>query len=496
VTRALSYKHHHVQEQNSYPLQSINYETYNLPVESKMPRRQKYHPKKSRTKYSSFGGVTYDGDTDGDVAFGKGCSLQVIYNQTIELVLTSERQNRAIAWSQDQQQQQPSNRRRPFSLKTQLSQLKGLLRERQSYEAYQLMERRRRDGFLPSRLTWLNQPEKYEPILTHPAGWLIHHTGQDPQNDKNNEEQSESTDSATNTMVPTLQYLSLQVLAQYFDEYWQAMGHDSLHAIMSILPSNSLTELSILLSSSNSGGINDHIAVLLGKHAHVDRLCFRASPVNEEQHQQQQKYENEGTGEDSVSTKLSRFTLTDCGLLELISKLTPSEESHKIYLDDDAVVETWEEWGDSDDDDNNDYRATFFPPYNDGLNIKLRRLELLDCQYVSAPVLLQLLERCSGITHLSLAGSFLRSPQDGMDVLPKLPRVLPNLQVLDVTRCPWITTSLLTNMRCHFELQRGEGNGGSGGLPPPKVYSQGYLYHEPDGTAPESLDLWDTIHFE
>ena len=60
--------------------------------------------------------------------------------------------------------------------------------------------------------------------------------------------------------------------------------------------------------------------------------------------------------------------------------------------------------------------------------------------------LLRWFESCSGITHLSLAGSFRVHHEAGRAILLSLPRVLPSLEVLDVTRCPWATHSMLARM--------------------------------------------------
>ena len=101
-----------------------------------------------------------------------------------------------------------------------------------------------------------------------------------------------------------------------------------------------------------------------------------------------------------------------------------------------------------------------------GCNIRLRRFELLDSHNVSASVLLQFLEKCSGITHLSLSGSTLDCDCDengttttssNNNILYELPRVLPQLQVLDVTRCSntWITTkSMIFNMLQQYSRNR------------------------------------------
>ncbi|KAG7370023.1 hypothetical protein IV203_027769 [Nitzschia inconspicua] len=431
-----------------------------------MPRRHYKKTKSSRAQLPSFGGGSNNGDY-----VGKG-SLQIIHNQTIEHVLKDERQRRAAALGQQQQQQQNDRRRRPFSLRTQL--LHSLLRERQSYEAYQRTERRRRQGSLPmndSAITQQPSSQQQDSIRKHPPGFLIRYDrSQDDQDMDDNDDiividdQVKASKNNHHRVPPTLHALSLQVLSHYLIDYVNAMGREALQSALSLLPPESLTELSIFVSSSY--GMTDQLAVVLGRQGHIDRLCLRAKPQSEEQ----DTSDDDDDDDDNVANvssghPLSTLTLTDRGLLALIM-MTPSCCSHKAKHDnndddDDEYANVLEDWEDGIADDidkdnvitniwdhpqTNDNTTGTILPSSVGINIKLRRLELLDCQHLSAPVVLQLMGRCAGITHLSLAGSFVRNPQDGLDLLTELPHVLPNLQVLDVTRCPWLTTSLLSNL--------------------------------------------------
>ncbi|KAL3911080.1 MAG: hypothetical protein SGILL_007423, partial [Bacillariaceae sp.] len=333
-------------------------------------------------------------------------------------------------------------------------------------------------------------PVKAVPIIRHPPGWILRYGV---------EEEDELTQSSVQ-VPPPLHTLALRQFADYFDHYEDAMGSNQLHAALSVLPPESLAELSILISSSckkdnnkkndkkkKNGGINDRMLVLLAKHGHVEQLCLRAASLpedDEEQHEQEEQVLDDDDGDDDNNNSiddddpnhrrsllLSSGTLTDRGLLALMPPLSLSlqdqrgnnNSSNNLKEDNEYVPDCWEDDEECDADTETEAWADNLPTNNimsdplhahAALNIKLRRLELLDCQHISAPVLLQLLERCSGITHLSLAGSFVRNPQDGIDVLSALPQALPKLQVLDVTRCPWVVASLLNFVKTEYENQR------------------------------------------
>jgi hypothetical protein len=308
----------------------------------------------------------------------------------------------------------------------------------------------------------------------------------------------------------------------------RAMGRDELHGAMSLLPAETLSELSIVLSSMHNdddghgggyrggggGGIHDDLAILLGKHPHVQSLCFRAAPATDDEieqqhdrHRQQQQQQHGDHDDGTASGDKSAITLTDRGMLELIPRL-PYMDKH-----DDQALECWEDVSDAesncDDTDGNEAFDRFAWNYHhknklihsldmlrvQGCNIRLRRLELLNCQHVSADTVLQFFGKCSGSTHLSLAGSFLRNSQDGIDILSKLPHVLPHLQVLDVTRCPWVTTPLLSIfLEEYTALRQQHGDN----LPPlPRVFCQG-CYRQPrhrqavDG----EIDVASTVDLE
>ena len=247
------------------------------------------------------------------------------------------------------------------------------------------MERRRRAGFLPQKTE--SQP-KSEPIVSHPPGYIL--------NFGSNENKPSN--------VESLQSKCLATLSKYILEYEEAMGAEQIHAALSLLPSETIADLSVAISKTI--GITNGLAIALGKHAHVDALSFRATQ------------DDDG--------------LDDDGLRQLVPHV-PSA----------AVHDSWEDFGDSDE-------ALVDVMQLEGCNVRIKRLELLDCQLISADVLLDLLEKCACITHLSLSGS-LNGTGEGERVFRSLPTLLPALEVVDVTRCAWVTTSVLDRFLSCYE---------------------------------------------
>jgi hypothetical protein len=492
-------------------------------------------------------------------------------NDAVNDAVRWTRRETSSSWTQERHRQQ--NKERPrFSLDATNS-LRHILRERRSEDSYFLRERRRRNGFLPTIATTTAKKEEdiysTEGGLVHPPGWILRYN-----NYNNNEELSSSSSpssslsdndnnsSNNNNNVNKLQNLSLIVFSKYIHEYQNVMGHDTLHTILSLLSSNCLMELSILLCSSSSSSstnnnnnnnnnripverkkknnnnnnprkqqeqeqeqeqdehicytTNDDLAVLIGQHPHVERLCLRGNGGG-----------GGGGGATTTTTthtnnknkNKSTLLLTDAGLLKLIPKTTilrqrqrqqpqlistknignninylnndqdknedDSDDNEKDNDDDnESVLECWEEVED-DDDDHDDHDDSVEHDYHDdhldhldhldhteyhddyayeeeennnngsviidGIvgSLKLRRLELLDLcggkdGIISSDVILRWFDKCSGITHLSLAGSFFNNSWSiGRTILLELHKVLSYLEVLDITRCPWVTDSLI-----------------------------------------------------
>jgi hypothetical protein len=459
--------------------------------------------------------------------------------------------------SQQQQQQQQlplSNRPRP-RLAT-LTILREALRERSSQELYELQQHRRRAGFLPPSR---NEEELRKSAAAataatiqrrhyhHPPGWLVHYADADANwhlgdeiraspmhrrrrrlrrerrqqqqhaasllpifDDKEEEEGGEvepeeewkddSSSSATKTVLgmSSLQSKCIGVLGKFLPDYLNAMGREDLNAALSLLPGDSLTTLSIMVSRSHGGITNDLCYVLGASHGDLDRLSLRAAPQSRTS---------------SSSSSDTTDTLTDEGLLSLIPTLASNGKATSNQDDDggggkgsSATPTAYDSWEDylSEEENNLDH-SPLSPSLNSMLQLgesyysllRLRRLELIDCQFVSAGAVRKLLQRCSGMTHLSVRGSiFLRTPilleeeNDANDdqtnnkdagsdsrsdsaegkgdpsislssfygpeqLLLELPDLLPALQVLDLSHCAWVTTSLLEAFgRVYADQQR------------------------------------------
>ena len=490
---------------------------------------------KSKGRQQSNNGY-YDGGSYKSLRAIHQHELNNAINDTIRW--TRQERETSTCWTQERQKQQ--NKERPrFSFDATNNSLRHIVRDRKLEDSYFLRERRRRNGFLLPSVNTTTTTTHYSTTeaegegLVHPPGWILRYNNND--NNNYNEESSSSSSSSSSlsdsynnnnnvnvnvnvNVVQKLQTLSLIVFSNYIHDYQHVMGYKTLQTILSLLSSNCLMELSILLCTS-TGTTNDDLAVLLGQHSHVERVCLRGS--------------SNGNGGDSRSASATtRSTnLTDAGLLKLIPKTTilqrrqkqqqQQQQQHRQHNDDnnnkkdnneddndndnESILECWEEevdeddadddnadecidnvdhtecHDDDDDDDDDDdeeevkegNKNTTTSVIIDGIvgSLKLRRLELLDLvvscgsgsrssssedgiigidssiSSISADVILRWFDKCSGITHLSLAGSFFNNKNSswsiGRTIVLELHKVLPYLEVLDITRCPWVTESLI-----------------------------------------------------
>jgi hypothetical protein len=361
-------------------------------------------------------------------------SQRAVYAQEINEQISKQKASSQFRQKQPQNNNKASAaaQERP-RLRIGLTHLKGILRERRTHESFLLAERRRRNGFLPS--TEDADASKAVEIVSHPPGWIVNYGKRQRQRD-------DITSTAPQEVEP-LQGMCLTVLAGCISDYLEAFGPHDFHGVLSLLPSDTLAKLSVAVSTSI--GVTNTLAMVLGKHAHVEALSFRAAT----------QYED---------------SLTDDGLLELV----PLWDDSSIYVPD--------SWEDAAEDGGATTSSTVSSSFKlmdfdmlqvEGCNLRLKRLELIDCQSLSAEALITFFERCSCITYLSLSGS-VPTIQDGINVFLSLPELLPALKILDVTRCAWISTSTLDSfMQCDYR----------DGKKPPTVHCEGCFRSTYQGTT-------------
>lgn len=227
-------------------------------------------------------------------------------------------------------------------------------------------------------------------------GWLVHYHDAD----YGTEYQPKSS---------TLQSLCLQVLAPCLPNYLDALGESTLHHYLSLLPGPALTALSVYISKSI--GMNDALVGLLNQ-THATRLSIVAPTIDDE-------------------TDGCWKALTKEGLEALVPTWGQGHDA--------LVRDSWE------DPDNHTEQLQWR-----GCR-RLERLELGNLPHLTVDSLEQLLEKCSGMTHLGLSGSC--AYESGPEVLWRLPVWLPRLEFLDVSGNPWVTENLLRNIFDEYNLR-------------------------------------------
>eukprot|EP00934_Nitzschia_sp_Nitz4_P004060 Nitzschia sp. Nitz4//scaffold15_size197535//135080//136216//NITZ4_001594-RA/size197535-processed-gene-0.87-mRNA-1//-1//CDS//3329537763//4050//frame0 len=279
--------------------------------------------------------------------------------------------------------------------------LKSILRERQAQDQYELMQRRRRNGYLPP-VPVTNTSTVTASQKRYPPGWIILHKQPLLETIRKRTIPSSTTSACSTSSVPSLQSCCIDVLGRHIREYLDALGREELHGILSLLPSEHIMELSIAISKVG-GGFNNDLAYAVGKHPQVQALCFRASPDPED-------------------------TLDERGWAELQSL----DSIHRRTADDPCVVDCWEDILEEDGQTGSrglDWDMALTEQLQGSAMVRWKRLELLDCFQLSTQMLVDSLQYCSGLTHLSVAGSMI-------DPEP-IVSILPSLEILDVTKCPW-----------------------------------------------------------
>jgi hypothetical protein len=337
-------------------------------------------------------------------------SLRAAYSHEIQQQVYEPRPSQPTTKQSSTSERPSSTSERPRL--TRLSQLKGILRERQSQEEYEILQRRQRQGFVPRRPEPSKSKEEENPAVSNPPGFILYY-----DDNQCNDLKKAILPSNKTAMMESLQSRCVKVLGQYLPAYLEALGGNDLHAALSLLPSETLAALTVLISSTV--GMTNELATVLGKHAHAERLSLHSALP---------------TTDDEDAT-----CLTD----ECIWSLVP-------HLPSDAMTPTHESW-----EDLLDTAFALDILHMEGCSIRLKRLELVNCSSVSREPVLALFSKCAGITHLSLAGSL--SLEDGPTVMMRLPDLLPALQVLDVSTCAWATFSLLQSFRRVYDDWESQG---------------------------------------
>jgi hypothetical protein len=191
----------------------------------------------------------------------------------------------------------------------------------------------------------------------------------------------------------------VKALAPVLQDYIRSMGKERIHYYLSLLPGKTLTALSVELSKRDLWKSDDMIDVVISHIAHISRLAIWLPPND------------------------SKISNIDKALLQ---QQQQQQQQPKRRL----VPESWE-----DDDD-----ACLV----DDVSIRrFTRLELRNIPSLKSTTLLCLLAS-SFTTHLSISGSmdWIEGPEF-LDNLSNNITITTNLKVLDLTKCAWMTPTLL-----------------------------------------------------
>lgn len=238
---------------------------------------------------------------------------------------------------------------------------------------------------------------------------------------------------------PSLQCMCVSALAPALDDYVESCGPDAVRSVLDLMPSHVLADLSALYCGT-TGGAGDDMAAVLGCHGQAERLALHAPAVEDSDDDE----EEDGHGDDDNDRERAPHRgyrhMSDAGVLSLIPRLVSAAGAGTVEYAYDAP-DSWEDL----DVDYSAPAATLVSPARLEGCTNLRRLELCGARRLSALALSSLLRRCSRITHLSLSGTLdaesgpasLLDPNDGIAAL------LPELRVLDLSRCGWLTDGIL-----------------------------------------------------
>lgn len=353
-----------------------------------------------------------------------------------------------------------------------MAHLRFLLEERRIED--RIDDRQLRLRLQRQRMRKLQFEEGYNNICTtnttsngerHEPGWLL--TQDMHKHDKQ--------DSDNSNNISSLQNLAAQRLGPLLPMYVAACGHEYVGNALQSVSSDVLCEISIALANSppSEATITDGVIKSLVQSGGASRLVLKGTgtPVEDDFNR------NEGNRcDDEDDTHL----LSDVGLLAICPRIQSNHVGTTAPFNNDNV--------DDKSDSSCDNWETIAHDIATVGCIHLTRLELIDIPLsvasstnsslggISINALRRVLKTCPGITHLSLSGCFRNCQQntslieqahdanmliggsfssaitpqlfdqfrcDDGEIVSGLDDLLPDLRVLDLSFCNWLTTDAL-----------------------------------------------------
>jgi len=343
------------------------------------------------------------------------------------------------------------------------SRLRRLIEERRYWDR---LEDRRQQATRLISATY-GDDKKADPTFISRPGWLVYH---DSDVDDFARDYYEMLN-ARSAGVPTLQTISLQAVACALPQYMEALGVDTLHHYLSLLPAPALMVLSV--EASRMGLMTNDLARALGRHSHITRFslvsCARCDETdpNWKDLQPNAALEQTFLSTTTIATKKSTNqpkpeeddnAVNNC---TTIFELLRLPENVPDNWEDRLVDEEEEEDKKEEDNDESECTVTFASHQTPLLSVSsasvshwssLTHLELGNLPLLEIVVLEQVLRLCPMLTHLGLSGSL--PYDDGPDALWNLSQWAPRLQLLDVSANAWITAPLLRSVYESFCAMR------------------------------------------
>lgn len=252
---------------------------------------------------------------------------------------------------------------------------------------------------------------------------------------------------------PSLELLAIKSLASVMKDYVDACGVEYMHDRIGTLPRSSITLLSI-----HCRDINDDIAYILGRHCQVQDLVLHAcSNIDQEE----DEIELENKVMHGIECDWNTRTLSTAGLLSLVNNISSSINQEN---EDEDILESWENL--SLDETDEDALTSLHHTTIDSRGCDLQRLELRNFhpQKKFLHEFGYFLSKCPNLTHLSLSSSL--DSTTGPQILfyhykemqfgtKTMLDILPNLQVLDLQSCQWLTVDILKTFLFHIKNPSG-----------------------------------------